>query len=123
MNDYVSPDFSNAILLTIDMQRDFTLPGAPIEIPGTMDVLPKMQRLVQTFRNTQKPIVHVVRLYLADGSNVDLCRRKSVERGKRMVVPGSDGAELMKELKPAPDVKLDTEKLLAGELQLIGPKE
>lgn len=123
MNDYVSPDWEKAALLTIDTQRDFTLPGAPAEIPGTMKVLPKMQQLVQAFRNQRKPIIHVVRLYLPDGSNADLCRRKDIEQGKRMVVPGSEGAELMVELKPAPEVRLDTEKLLNGELQSIGPQE
>jgi len=123
MNDYVSPDWAKAALLTIDIQRDFTLPGAPLEIPGTMEVLPRIQPLLQAFRNQQKPIIHVVRLYLPDGSNADLCRRKDIKQGKRMVVPGSDGAELMAELKPSPEVKLDAEKLLAGQLQLIGPQE
>lgn len=123
MNDYVSPDWAKAALLTIDIQRDFTLPGAPLEIPGTMEVLPRIQPLLQAFRNQQKPIIHVVRLYLPDGSNADLCRRKDIKQGKRIVVPGSDGAELMAELKPSPEVKLDAEKLLAGKLQLIGPQE
>ncbi len=123
MNDYVSPDWAKAALLTIDIQSDFTLPGAPLEIPGTMEVLPRIQPLLQAFRNQQKPIIHVVRLYLPDGSNADLCRRKDIKQGKRMVVPGSDGAELMAELKPSPEVKLDAEKLLAGKLQLLGPQE
>jgi nicotinamidase-related amidase len=123
MNDYVSPDWAKAALLTIDTQRDFTLPGAPAEIPGTMEVLSEMRQLVQAFRNQRKPIIHVVRLYLPDGSNADLCRRQDIEQGKRIVAPGSDGAELMDELKPSPGVKLDAEKLLAGKLQSIGPNE
>ena len=123
MDKYVKPDFEKVVLLTIDVQRDFTLPGAPIEIPGTMEVLPGIQRLLRRFREQQRPIVHVVRLYLADGSNADLCRRKAIENGRRMVVPDSEGAELVEELKPAPGVKLDTERLLAGKLQLIGSKE
>ena len=123
MDDYVSPDFGKVALLTIDAQCDFTLPGASMETPGTMDVLPRLRQLVRAFRERQKPIVHVVRLYLPDGSNVDLCRRKDVECGKRAVVPGSEGAELVAELKPTPDTKLDAEKLLDGQLQLIGPQE
>jgi len=123
VDDYVSPDFKRVALLTVDVQRDFTLPGAPLEIPGTVEVLPQIQYLVQLFRERQKPIVHVVRLYLADGSNADLCRRQSIESGKRAIVPGSEGSELVAELKPAPDIKQDVERLLAGEVQLIGPHE
>lgn len=123
MDDYVSPDFKRVALLTIDVQCDFTLPGAPLKIPGTVEVLPKIQHLVQLFRERHKPIVHVVRLYLADGSNADLCRRRSIESGKRAIVPGSEGAELVAELKPTADTKLDAERLLAGELQSIGPEE
>lgn len=123
MNEYITPDYSRAALITIDVQRDCTLPGAPLEIPGTIDLLPKMQSLVRAFRASQRPIIHVVRLYLADGSNADNCRRKTIELGKHMLVPGSDGAELMEELKPAPGIRLDSAKLLVGELQTIGPNE
>ena len=123
MDDYVKPDFEKVALLTVDVQRDFTLPGAPVEIPGTMDVLPGIQRLVRGFRELKRPIVHVVRLYLSDGSNADLCRRRVIENGKGMVVPGSEGAELVEELKPAPEIKLDAVRLLAGKLQLLGSEE
>jgi nicotinamidase-related amidase len=64
-----------------------------------------------------------VRIYRPDGSNVDLCRREGVERGKRVVLAGSEGAELMDELKPSPRVRFDTELLLGGGLQEIGDKE
>ena len=123
MNDYLSPDWGKAALLTMDTQRDFTLPGAPAAIPGTTEILPQMQQLLHTFRNRHKPIIHVVRLYLADGSNADLCRRQAIEEGKGMVVPGSEGAELVDELKPSPEVRLDAGTLLAGQLQSFGSKE
>lgn len=123
MNDYLAPDKEHIALVTIDTQRDFALPGAPAEIPGTMEVIPQMQRLVQAFRRVDKPIIHVVRIYLPDGSNVDLWRRQDIERGKKVVLPGSDGAELVDELKPSPQVRLDYEQLLNGDLQSLGPKE
>ncbi len=123
MNGYTNPDYNRVALLTIDVQRDCTIPGAPIEIPGTIGILPKIQSLVRTFRSSQKPIIHVVRLYLPDGSNADACRRKAIELGKRVLAPESDGAELMEELKPTLGVRLDAANLLKGELQSIGPKE
>ena len=123
MNDYVDPDWENTALLTIDTQWDFTLPGAPAEIQGTAEVVSGMQRLARVFRRRNRPIVHVVRLYRPDGSNVDLCRKQGVQRGKRVVLPGTDGAELVDELKPSPEVRLDAEKPLGGGLQPIGPAE
>lgn len=123
MSEYASPDWENAALLTIDTQRDFTLPGAPAEIAGTLEAVPAMQRLVQAFRQARKPIVHVVRIYRPDGSNADLCRREAIERGKKVVFPGSEGAELVDELKPSSQARLDAEQLLGGNLQEIGDRE
>jgi nicotinamidase-related amidase len=82
-----------------------------------------MQRLVETFRSENTPVVHVVRLYKEDGSNVDQCRREAIESGAKIVRPGTEGAELVEELKPATDVELDVERLLDGEFQKIGPQE
>lgn len=120
---YTSPDWRNAALLTIDVQREFTLPGAPMEIPGTAEAAPAMGRLAGAFRRVGRPIVHVVRLYLSDGSNADLCRREKLERGTRIVHPGSEGAELVDELKPSPETRLDAAGLLAGALQKLGTRE
>jgi nicotinamidase-related amidase len=120
---YLAPDKDHAALIIIDTQQDFTLPGAPGEIPGTLAALPRMERLVRAFRDRGKPIVHVVRLFRPDGANVDLCRRRAVQQGRLIVAPGTDGAEIMAELKPGPEVRLDADLLLAGGLQAIGPRE
>jgi nicotinamidase-related amidase len=122
-DDYISPDRQHSALIIIDVQRDFTLIGFSTEIPGTFQVVQYMRSLVQAYRELAYPIIHVVRLYRADGSNVDMCRRKQIENGKQMVVPGNDGAELMDELKPYPSIRLDSDLLLSGILQQIGPME
>jgi nicotinamidase-related amidase len=114
-----APDFSKSALLTIDMQMDFALKGAVAEIPGTEDVIENNRRIVQAFREAGKPIVHVVRLYKSDGSNVDLCRREMIQGGKRVVSPGSDGAELVSALKPSDKIRLDSQKLLKGVWQVL----
>ncbi len=123
MNHYTSPDKAHLALVIIDTQQDFVIPGAPGFIPGTLEVLPRMARLAERFRQQGLPLVHVVRLYLDDGSNVDLCRRSAVAQGLKMVAPGSPGAEIMEELKPFPQVRLDAALLLSGRLQAAGPRE
>lgn len=123
MDRYTAPDRENCVLLTIDVQNDFTLPESPTTIDGTQDIIPKIQQLLDVFRKENLPVVHIVRLYKQDGSNVDLCRKKSIENGKVVVQPGTMGAELVDELKPSSDVYLDSESLLNNEFQRIGDRE
>ena len=123
MNGYIQPHRDSAVLLTVDTQNDFTLPGAPAEIEGTAEAVPQMQRLIGAFRSADTPVIHVVRLYKKDGSNVDQCRRESIETGAEIVQPGTNGAELVEELKPSDDIRLDADQLLRGEFQEVGPQE
>jgi len=84
MSKYLRPDFSTAALITIDTQQD-ALDGQPFEIPGTSAILPNMVDLLQAFRKSGRFIVHVVRIYKQDGSNVDLCRRELIENGTELI--------------------------------------
>lgn len=122
-DSYTQPVLSESCLLTVDVQNDFVLPGAVAEIPGTHEKIPVMRRLLDGFRDADRPIVHVVRLYQSDGSNVDPCRRGAIENGAAIVRPDSDGAELVDELKPSSSVQLDSGTLLDGKMQSIGPSE
>ena len=80
-------------------------------------------RLTAGFRAKGRPIVHVVRLYRCDGSNVELCNRASIEEGQRIVMPGTSGAELLDSLKPDPGLRLDASLLLDGKFQSLGRNE
>ena len=118
VDKFTSADWRKAALLTIDTQNDFTLSNSPFAITGTFEVVAKMRQVLHAFRSTGRPIIHVIRIYNPDGSNVDLCRKRIVgELGKKLVITGTQGAELVDELKPSNSkVKLDTELLLKGRL-------
>jgi nicotinamidase-related amidase len=120
---YTEPQLPQSALLTIDTQCDFVLPGAPARIPGSIDIIPHMKSLLAAYRQHGLPIIHIVRLYMPDGSNADLCRREIIESGLRFIVPNTPGAELVADLKPNPDVKLDADLLLKGSIQVWGEKE
>jgi nicotinamidase-related amidase len=120
---YTAPQLSKSALLTIDTQCDFVLPGAAAEIPGSYDIILNMTSLLSAYRKFGLPIIHIVRLYIPDGSNVDLCRKRMVENGMRIVAPHTAGAELVEDLKPNPDVELDADLLLKGDVQKWGKKE
>ena len=93
MENYTAPEWSSSALITIDTQCD-TLDGQPFEIPGTTAILSRMKSLLAVFRLAERPIVHIVRIYQADGSNVDLCRKELVMKGARLVLAGSPGCQL-----------------------------
>ena len=123
MKNYCEPEKGKAALLCISAQRDFIASGSPVRACGARSALPNISKLVGCFRRLGAPIFHSVRLYKADGSNVDACRRQAVEEGLRILMPGSLGAELIEDLNPSKEVRLDPETLFAGEFQEIATNE
>lgn len=123
MPEYTAPERERVALLTINGQRDFTREGSILRAGGVSRARPALRSTVESFRAVGTPIFHAVRLYRPDGSNVDIFRRKAVEEGMRVLMPGSFGAELIDELKPQSEVRLDPECLLGGRCQEIGPSE
>jgi nicotinamidase-related amidase len=120
MTNYCVPEKGKAALLCISAQRDFVAPGSPVRACGWPSALPNIGRLVESFRAQHAPIYHSVRLYKPDGSNVYACRRQAVEEGLRILMPGTLGAELIDDLKPNREIRLDPETLFAGDFQEIG---
>jgi len=59
---------AQSALPTIDVQCDFTDTGAIAAIPGTRERVPAMRLVLAAYRQHHLPIVHVVRLYCADGT-------------------------------------------------------
>ncbi len=122
MDEYTRPDFDKSAIITIDVLRD-TLDGQCLEIPGTSAALPKMKQLLDFYRENNKPIIHIVRIYKADGSNVDLCRRGLIEAGAEILTENSLGAELAPQLFDNEAVRYDTKLLLNGGVQKISNNE
>jgi nicotinamidase-related amidase len=121
-SEYTRPQFERSALITIDAQTD-VLDGQPLEVAGSSAALPAMCALADAYRERARPIVHIVRLYRSDGSNVDACRREAVINGWQALAPHSSGAELAAELLGARQAKLDAELLLGGGMQYLDDAE
>lgn len=122
MDEWTSPDPTRMSLLTIDIQREFQ-PGFPSGRPENALAVPAAAAVARAFREAERPIIHIVRLYLPDGSNADLCRRSRILSGKPLLLPGSESSQIALELLPHPAIVLDHELLLAGRAQEIGEAE
>ena len=121
MLSYTEPHWQNSALITIDVHC-CTLTGGQLEVPGTDEALACIIELARAFRETDRPIAHIVRLYLPDGSNVDLCRRADVESGATFLSPDAQDTELAPGLLPA-GAQLDSDALLDRRVQNVGPAE
>jgi nicotinamidase-related amidase len=122
MHSLVEPHFNSAALLTIDVQTD-TLDGGALEIPGTSTAVPQIASLCQAFRGAGLPIVHIVRLYLADGTNAEPVRKDLVTGTTPMLRPGTPGRLLAPGLTPEPAAQFDDELLLSGQPQRLADRE
>lgn len=120
-DDGISPRFDQSALITIDTQID-TLDGQPLEIPGTTAALPAIATLTQSFRESGRPIIHVVRLYLADGSNAEPSRSSRVS-GDTHPSSRARGRLIAPEILGDVPAELDEDLLLSGGIQSLGPNE
>jgi nicotinamidase-related amidase len=121
MSNHLDPDWESVALITVDIQRDL-LDGRPHQIPGTSAAAKVAAAVCEVFRRARRPIVHIVRHYRNDGSNVDPCRRSQVKEGMSLAIAGSEDVEIAPGLTP-PGAALDVKLLLAGRVQEIGPGE
>lgn len=97
-------------LLIIDMQNDFVHPGTPVHVAGAAATVPVIRKLRESCRKHEIPVFHVIRSYSADGLTVERTRLADFRRTP-FVVPGTLGAEIIKELTPE-----------AGEKTVIKPR-
>ena len=117
-----SGSLGTPVLVSIDTQRD-TLDGGPLEIDGTSLAVPAMSRLCAVFRARALPIIHVVRLYMGDGSNAEPIRRELVSGPTPILRPGTPGRLLAPGILVDDDTELDDDALLAGDVQMVGVNE
>lgn len=94
-------------LLIVDMQNDVVDAKSPTCIPGALPTVARLQELLQHARQEKWLVVHIVREYRRDCSDIELSRVAKF-RQHPYLVPGTNGADIIDELKP-----------LEGELRLV----
>tara|TARA_B100000315_G_C14236020_1_gene433157 strand:- start:39 stop:608 length:570 start_codon:yes stop_codon:yes gene_type:complete len=103
----------NTALLIIDMQNDFVLEGAPMQVQGGLGIIDNVKRVLQLFREKQFPVVHVIRSHDASGDDVEITR-KDIFSKTPFTVPGTSGIEVVDALQPLPGEKVIEKKRMSG---------
>ena len=63
-------NLGTSALLVIDMQKDFILPGAPLEGWNCKAIVPKIVQLVEFFRQHNRPVIWT--LHVHQGNDIGL---------------------------------------------------
>ena len=87
-------------LVVIDMQKDFNLVGAPFRVDCGEAVIPYIEQTLKATRETSIPVFHIIRLYRANGSDIEITRYDGFKAKGGGCLAGSVGAELIDTLKP-----------------------
>jgi len=95
-------------LLIIDMLNDFVLPGAPLEVPETRNIIKNIQKEIHDARLAGKPLI-----YVCDNHDID-----DREFGKygwpAHAIKGTRGADIVDELSPAPGDRIVPKDTYSG---------
>ncbi len=94
MNKYTGVFMSKEALLVIDMLNDFVLEGSPLEVPATREVIPAIKKEITNARVKGGPVI-----YICDAHEMD-DREFSRFGWPAHSVKGTNGAEVVNELKP-----------------------
>jgi len=86
-------------LLVIDMQNDFVRPDGNLPVVGAESIIGKVRDVMEWFRSHHLPVIHVLRVHRADGSDVEWFRR-DLFATRPFGVEGTWGAAVIDELTP-----------------------
>ncbi|MDH5715707.1 MAG: cysteine hydrolase [Candidatus Aminicenantes bacterium] len=81
-------------LLIIDMLNDFILPGSPLEVPQARSIIPHIKRELNNARREGIPVIYLCDQHQADDPEFQVWPPHAVK--------GTEGAEVVSELKPQP---------------------
>lgn len=95
-------------LLIIDVQEEWRSPKSPLYLGDFNDLVQNVKSLANFARSKSIPVIWVTHVLKADGSDRERFQPKDVS----FMVEGSNGAQIMSELKPLPkEIVLKKNKL------------
>jgi nicotinamidase-related amidase len=90
-------DPAKTALLVVDMQNDFVLPGAPVEVPGGVELIPIIADLASQCRDLGYPVLYTKEMHRADLSDFGI----ELDFEPAHCLEGSGGEEIVSGLDVA----------------------
>jgi len=105
-------DFQKTALLIVDMQKDVL---KKLVSSGT-HVVSEIKIALDRARSKNMPILYLVRVHRKDGIDVE-CFRSKLFKDTPFLVEGTEGAEIIDEIKPRPKEYIVNKKRFSGFFQ------
>lgn len=97
---------SKVAFLVIDMLNDFILPGAPLEVPKAREIIPNLKTKIDEMRKRRVPVVYICDSHRENDPEFKIWLAHCVK--------GTEGAEVVNELKPQKDDYVVTKTTYSG---------
>lgn len=102
------------VILVIDMQNDFVLPGAPMCVSGAFATLPAIKRFLDYGKMHDWAVIYIYRIHRESGVDAELFRRHFFTEGHPFCVAGTTGAAIPDEIAPEPgDICVEKQRFSA----------
>ncbi len=90
-------------LIVVDMQNDFLLADAPLEVVDGRAILPQVRRVLDFCRESGIRVIYTVHVHRADGSDLGLFRHNAVIASGDALRDDAPGAEIHGDIAPRAD--------------------
>lgn len=102
------------VILVVDMQNDFVLPGAAHCVAGAYDTLPAIRKFLDYGRDKGWAVIYAYRIHRPSGVDAELFRRHFFEEGQPFCIAGTKGAEVVEAITPQEgDIKITKQRFSA----------
>jgi nicotinamidase-related amidase len=96
-------DPSTTAMIVVDMQNDFVAPGAPMQSPAGLAMVPNLEQALTCCRESGIPVIYTAHVHRPGGVDQGLlAHAPQIGRGEALVV-GSPGAAIFPEIAPRDD--------------------
>jgi nicotinamidase-related amidase len=96
-------DPSKTALIVVDMQNDFVAPGAPMQSPAGLAMVPQLQRVLACCRESGIPVTYTAHVHRPNGCDLGLLGHAPPIARRDALVAGSAGAAIFPEIAPRDD--------------------
>lgn len=102
------------VILVVDMQNDFVLPGAPHCVAGAYETLPAIAKFLDYGRANNLAIIYAYRIHRPSGVDAELFRRHFFEEGQPFCIEGTRGAAVVDQIAPKDgDIRITKQRFSA----------